>query len=1409
MRIGFRPFILYSLLAFVILVSSVTAPAMTHADTSGNTQDITMNRKKSDDSWVFGTTSVDPSFTSAYLGNGYLGSRIPASGTGYENEPKRTETHVAGIWDKPPGGTADSVLLPNWNELAFSDGSATYSLKSGKVENYNQSLNIKEGVLSTKVTWRSDNGKSTDLNYEVFISRKRAHIGVVRLSFTPYWDGTATVTDGLGAGSGSNLIEVAKDSDPKEQTTRLEVKTANSGLHTALVSKLSYSGNVANADFAPNVSKDKYASLDVKFHVTSGQTYQFTKVVGVATSHDSFSPGDLALSESQIASAEGYSKLLNEHIRDWAKIWDTDIIVDGDPQMQQWVRASQFYLYSSVREGIDWSISPVGLSGDGYANHIFWDADTWMFPSLLLTHPDMAKGIVNYRSNTLQGAREYAKATGYQGARYAWESALSGEEETSRSSATGEYEQHVTADVALAGWQYFLATGDTAWLADQGWPVLKETAEFWASRVTPEGDGYVINDVQGPDEYYVPVDNNVYTNVAAKKNLEMAIRAAQLLGLQVPEQWGIIANGLKVPFDEDSGIHPEYQGYEGTVIKQADTVMLSFPWEYPMPKVIAQADLDYYVPKSDPDGPAMTDAIHSIVTSALNRPGCADYTYTLRSVEPFLLGPYAQFSESRHSGGVVTFVTGAGGFLQNFLYGYTGLRLREDKIHLDPSLPPQWEGITLKNLTWQGRKITIEIKPGKTKITLNEGNPITIETPSGEQLLTKKKYVAVPTRQPYQLAPGNDAVCKSISSSSHETGHYAVAAADGSTVTEWKGTDAADWLQVDLSKVRMVDRAVIHWGSARANEYELSVSENGSSWTTVAAVSDRSGNKDVLTFRKTPARFVKLTSQSVDGPKGPAVAEIEINPDVELKVDVPKLTKAGEPFNVTAAFTNFAHQPAKDIEMNLEVPKGWSAEPMAPSFVGKMKDPFTMTWRVTPKENAEGYRIPISAKATYMAGHDEKATVVETATTTTVASQAPDEDAFLSDLPWIYGKGGYGPVERDMENGETEAGDGGPIRLSGVTYKKGLGTNSPSEIVYYLGGNFTKFKSVIGIDDLMVERGSDQGDVVFQVWSDEKKIYDSGLLKGGMPARDIDLNIAGAQILRLVVTDGGDNKYYDHADWADARVTIEADVDVKVDVPKMTKAGEHFNITATFTNHDKQPVSDMKLNLLVPENWDTTPLSPDHSDIVNPNDSFTVTWRAKPAVNADVGIIPISAAAKYAFLTAEGNQKSSTVKDTSTTTLVSEPPKQNAYLSDMKWLYAKGGYGPVERDMDNGETEAGDGGPIRLNGVTYKKGLGTNSPSEIVYYLGGTFIKFKSAVGIDDSMVEKGGDQGDVVFQVWSDDKKIYDSGLLKGGMPTQFIDLDIAGTQMLKLVVTDGGDNIYYDHADWADARVLIQDNE
>jgi len=219
----------------------------------------------------------------------------------------------------------------------------------------------------------------------------------------------------------------------------------------------------------------------------------------------------------------------------------------------------------------------MGLSGLGYNGHVFWDTELWMYPSYLVLHPEMAKGMVEYRFQRLEAAKKNAFSHGYKGAMFPWESAATGVEETPVWALSGPFEHHITACVGLAAWNYYCVTQDKDWLKEKGWPILKEVADFWASRVERNGPGaYDIKNVVAADEWAENIDNNAWTNAAAKATLQNAIAAAKLLNQKSDPDWANVAANIPILKFPD-GVTKEHATYHGEGIKQADANLLSYP----------------------------------------------------------------------------------------------------------------------------------------------------------------------------------------------------------------------------------------------------------------------------------------------------------------------------------------------------------------------------------------------------------------------------------------------------------------------------------------------------------------------------------------------------------------------------------------------------------------------------------------------------------------------------------------------------------------------------------------------------------------------------------------------------------------------------------------------------------------
>src|SRR5215204_2822876 len=441
--------------------------------------------------------------------------------------------------------------------------------------------------------------------------------------------------------------------------------------------------------------------------IKSGETYRFSMAGSSITSAHHDDPLNQAERLTIYAKLEGRDRLLQFHQNAWDSLWNSDIQIEGDPQSQQDVHSMLYHLYSFVREGTAYSPSPMGLSGLGYNGHVFWDAELWMYPALLVMHPELGKSMMEYRFQRLEAAKRNAFANGFKGAMFPWESAESGVEETPVWALSGPFEHHITADVAFAAWKYYAVTQDKQWLREKGYPILSATADFWASRVERNGVGhYDIKNVVAADEWAENVDNNAFTNAAAKANLKYATQAASILGVAANPDWIHVANNIPV-LKMENGVTQEHAAYHGQGIKQADVNLLSYPLKEISDVKQVQKDLEYYETRiPDAGTPAMTQAIFTLLYSRLGNADKA-YHWFKESYEPNLNAPFRVIAETK-GGTNPYFATGAGGILQAVIMGFGGIEITPTGLtQVKSVLPQNWKSLTIKGVGPQNKTFTV------------------------------------------------------------------------------------------------------------------------------------------------------------------------------------------------------------------------------------------------------------------------------------------------------------------------------------------------------------------------------------------------------------------------------------------------------------------------------------------------------------------------------------------------------------------------------------------------------------------------------------------------------------------------------------------------------------------------------
>ncbi|XP_034391974.1 protein-glucosylgalactosylhydroxylysine glucosidase isoform X2 [Cyclopterus lumpus] len=419
------------------------------------------------------------------------------------------------------------------------------------------------------------------------------------------------------------------------------------------------------------------------------------------------------------------------HEKAWKELWlQSKVEVAGSESLCKALIGCMFYLLSAFPSIHDTSssfggVSPGGLSngGDGqdYWGHIFWDQDIWMYPGIALFYPKLARSVLEYRVGTIDGAKDNAHKQGFKGLKFPWESGVSGRE-VCPEDIYGQQEIHINGDVTLAFQHYLYLTEDlTMFTEGKGREVIYGVADYWVSRASwsPEDQKYHLSGVMPPDEYYYNVNNSVYTNTVAKFSLQFAVDLADLLQHPAPKEWQEVAEHLKIPFDEESQYHPEFDGYiKGDPVKQADTVMLGYPLGLPMSKKIRRNDLEAYEPVTDPNGPAMTWGMFAIGWLELGEAEKAQHL--LEKCYKNIQGPFQVWSESSDGSGAVNFLTGMGGFLQAVLFGYTGFRVQKECLAFSPLLPNDISELSVRGVSYLGHQMDWLLRKDDVCIVLRE-----------------------------------------------------------------------------------------------------------------------------------------------------------------------------------------------------------------------------------------------------------------------------------------------------------------------------------------------------------------------------------------------------------------------------------------------------------------------------------------------------------------------------------------------------------------------------------------------------------------------------------------------------------------------------------------------------------------
>jgi kojibiose phosphorylase len=725
----------------------------------------------------FNPTQLHHKETVFTLSNGYLGTR----GSFEEGYPgDRPATLINGVYDSVPVAVTELANCPNWLPLNLMIGGERFRLDQGKVLSYKRWLDLHRGILSRDIHWQSPAGHLLNLRFDRFASLADEHLLALRCQVTSInYAGPIEVHTSLnGYAENEGLLHWDYlDQAGSDHLIWLHVRSRHSKIDLGMAARLAVTG--VELEKTLPLGFQGCPTLVTQFQIEPGQTTTLEKVVSVFTSRDT--PAPVQSAQAKLANLPDYETLQTAHEAAWAAVWQVnDIVIEGDLSAQLAVRYNLFQLLAvAPRHNQRVSIPAKTLSGFAYRGHVFWDTEIFILPCLTYTQPELARNLLTYRHHTLAGARRKAKAAGYEGAMYVWESADTGDEVTPtwvpRADGDGlvriwcgEIELHINTDVAYAAWHYWQATNDHDWMRNCGAEMILDTAVFWGSRVEWNGDRYDLNNVIGPDEYHEQVNNNAFTNILVRWHLRTALhildwlqqndpkRAAELeqqLGLNSDRlgQWTDIIQKIWIAQDPDSGLIEQFQGFfdledlnledyeprtrsmqallgiEGAnqrqVLKQPDVLMAMYLLRQGIFLNSAEDVFSLQTLQTNWDYyvPRTDHTYGSSLGPAVHAILACELNKPAEAYEHFMRSALVDLADVRGNAAEGVHAASTGGVWQAVVFGFGGVHLTENGPVANPKLPAGWTRLKFQ-FVWRGEVYEFDLKGQADAETRRQGN---------------------------------------------------------------------------------------------------------------------------------------------------------------------------------------------------------------------------------------------------------------------------------------------------------------------------------------------------------------------------------------------------------------------------------------------------------------------------------------------------------------------------------------------------------------------------------------------------------------------------------------------------------------------------------------------------------------
>lgn len=730
------------------------------------------NGSKSNKNWIIKETCFDQNVLGkmeaiSYLGNGYMGVR---SSTEESYSEERRGMFVSGTFNKfDENEVTELPNMPDFIRMEISIDGEKLDLSRQEIRTYERTLNLKTGLLNRKVNIITKNNKAVALEFKRFVSLEDLHLIGQEITIESDCELEIRIKSGI-----NNQITNSGVQHFSEGKKRLYEDTIMQALFKTTQSKIDVICTTAHSVVCTSevssliCMERRKIYMDYQIQLGNNDKLKVTKLSKIYTSRDRefdcFSLDqlrDVAKNSVKRDLFLGFDELFDVSEKKWKRIWDErSIDVDSNNDFDQLAIRFAIYHLTVMAPAHDnrMNIGAKALSGEGYKGHTFWDTEMFLLPSFVWHAPKVARSLLEYRYNCLDGSRRKAQEYGYEGAMIPWESAwITDGEVTPKFGAadvvtgkelpvlTGFKEIHITSDIAYAVWNYYMSTDDQDFMERFGYELTFETAEFWQSRLewNASNQQYEITDVIGPDEYSEIVSNNAFTNYMAHFSVDLAITYFEEISKNRIEVFDKLNNKLNLkdkykrwtdklskiylPEVNENNILPQddtylslptiditkYKESENVaeiikdynmeqlsslqVSKQADVLVLFYIRESLFDKNVKKANFYYYEDKCLHDS-SLSLSTHSVLASDLDE---RDLAYKLFEQACNIdLGP----SPHRSDSGI--HAASLGGMWQCAINGFLGVRRISNRLRIEPKLPENWNEITTK-LYFRGEQLRV------------------------------------------------------------------------------------------------------------------------------------------------------------------------------------------------------------------------------------------------------------------------------------------------------------------------------------------------------------------------------------------------------------------------------------------------------------------------------------------------------------------------------------------------------------------------------------------------------------------------------------------------------------------------------------------------------------------------------